>query len=94
VVTSAARYDAGGNVVKLEGELTSLGLAPMVDVGFEYRDVTGLDLTESATGTEYLPSPRRPSTPAPHHVWQRVKGSDPVTYSRNPAPVRISPNSR
>jgi alpha-L-fucosidase len=44
VITSGAK--AAGGVVMLEGEVKDLGKAERVEVGFEYRNVTGLDLTE------------------------------------------------
>jgi alpha-L-fucosidase len=46
VVTGAAAWDAAAGVATLEGRVDDLGGAPSVEVGFEFRDVTGLDLTE------------------------------------------------
>ncbi len=50
VVTGSSEWDTSSRTMRLEGELANLGQAPMVDVGFEYRDVTGLDLTERPDG--------------------------------------------
>jgi alpha-L-fucosidase len=41
-----AAYNARTRTATLEGELTDLGKAGEVEVGFEYRNVKGLDLTE------------------------------------------------
>jgi len=46
VVTSAIRWDSASRTATLEGKLESLGRAPSVEVGFEYRNVKGLDITE------------------------------------------------
>ncbi|MEZ5356562.1 MAG: alpha-L-fucosidase [Bryobacteraceae bacterium] len=46
VVTGDTQWDSSSRAMALYGELTNLGQAEMVEVGFEYRDVTGLDLTE------------------------------------------------
>jgi len=46
VVTSSVRYDAATKIATLQGEVKDMGGAPQVQVGFEYRNVKGLDLTE------------------------------------------------
>jgi alpha-L-fucosidase len=46
IVVSRAAWDAATRTATLEGDLRDLGQAPQVEVGFEYRNVTGLDLTE------------------------------------------------
>jgi alpha-L-fucosidase len=46
VETGRAAWDPANKTVQLVGQLTKLGDSPTVDVGFEYRDATGLDLTE------------------------------------------------
>jgi alpha-L-fucosidase len=46
VKTIGSRWNAGAGVAVLEGEVLALGDAPAVDAGFEYRDTTGMDLTE------------------------------------------------
>ena len=43
VDTTSARYDSAARTAAVAGILTSLGDAPAVEVGFEYRDITGLD---------------------------------------------------
>lgn len=44
--TLEARYDAASRTLTLNGELKDLGKAPAMEVGFEYRDITGMDLLE------------------------------------------------
>ncbi len=46
VDTTAARYDSTAHAALLSGTLASLGDAPSVEVGFEYRDITGLDTND------------------------------------------------
>jgi alpha-L-fucosidase len=44
--TTKVTWDAAAGVVRAEGSLLTLGDSTSLDVGFEYRDITGLDLTE------------------------------------------------
>lgn len=46
VETLEARWDAAARALALAGEVLDMGKADTVEAGFEYRDVTGLDLTE------------------------------------------------
>jgi alpha-L-fucosidase len=46
VVTKSAEWNAATRTATLTGELTDLGKAGQVEVGFEFRNVKGLDLTE------------------------------------------------
>lgn len=46
VETVRPTYDAAAKIARLAGRLTKLGEAAALSVGFEYRDITGLDLTE------------------------------------------------
>lgn len=70
VTLTSARWDAAANAATLEGRLEDLGQAPSVEVGFEFRDVTGLDLTERPDA--YRRSELRPQTaPGPFRVTMR-----------------------
>ncbi len=46
VATLEPRWDPQSGALVLSGEVLDLGKAESVEAGFEYRDVTGLDLTE------------------------------------------------
>jgi alpha-L-fucosidase len=46
VVTGEVRWDASARRAVAEARLEQLGDAPGIDVGFEYRDITGLDFME------------------------------------------------
>jgi alpha-L-fucosidase len=46
VTTTAARWDAAAGTALCEATLDDLGDAPSVQVGCEYHDLTGLDITE------------------------------------------------
>lgn len=46
VDTARVRWDKAANAAVCEGKLISLGDAQALEVGFEYRDITGMDLTE------------------------------------------------
>ena len=46
VETLEAKWDPASAALVLTGEVLDLGKAETVEAGFEYRDVTGLDLTE------------------------------------------------
>jgi alpha-L-fucosidase len=61
VITTAARWDAAGQTATLQGELKDLGKADAVEVGFEYRSVKGLDLTERPDAYRRTPLERRAS---------------------------------
>lgn len=54
-----ATYDAATKTATLEGQLTDLGKASEVEVGFEYRNVKGLDLTERPDAYNATPATRR-----------------------------------
>jgi alpha-L-fucosidase len=49
VETVSAQWDATAGRARLRGAIKALGDAPRVETGFEYRDATGLDLTERNT---------------------------------------------
>ena len=46
VESSSARWNATSRTAALTGDITALGDAATVQAGFEYRDTTGMDLTE------------------------------------------------
>ncbi|MBI5689136.1 MAG: alpha-L-fucosidase [Verrucomicrobia bacterium] len=46
VATVKASYDKATHSVRCEGNLLALGDAAALEVGFEYRDITGLDLND------------------------------------------------
>ena len=46
VDTAAARFDAASRTVVCDGKLLNLGDAKSLEVAFEYRDITGLDLND------------------------------------------------
>ena len=46
VNTTSVRYDAAAHAAQLEGNLLSLGDSASVEVGFEWRDITGLDTND------------------------------------------------
>jgi alpha-L-fucosidase len=46
VDTVRVRWDAAAGVAACEGTLKSLGDAASIEVGFEYRDITGMDANE------------------------------------------------
>jgi alpha-L-fucosidase len=46
VSTGPARWNARTGIATLEGEIRALGDTEAVEAGFEYRDTTGMDLTE------------------------------------------------
>jgi alpha-L-fucosidase len=51
VDTSTVRWDAAAGVAICEADLQSLGDQTSLEVGFEYRDTTGMDLTERLGAT-------------------------------------------
>lgn len=64
IETREAKWDPSSSALVLAGEVLDLGKAETVEAGFEYRDVTGLDLTErpgsySATEWRRLSQPGR-----------------------------------
>jgi alpha-L-fucosidase len=63
VVTTRARWDAAAQTATLEGELKDLGEAE-VEVGFEYRNVKGLDLTERPDAYQRTPLEKKSSAGA------------------------------
>ncbi|MEZ5401983.1 MAG: alpha-L-fucosidase [Bryobacteraceae bacterium] len=62
VVTGDARWEGAARLMTLAGEVANLGQAAEVEVGFEYRDVTGLDLTERPGGYQRTALTRRNAT--------------------------------
>lgn len=50
VETGGARWEAGSRALVFEGRLGDLGKAASVEVGFEYRSIKGLDITERPGG--------------------------------------------
>jgi alpha-L-fucosidase len=46
VDTTKVSFDANSRAVACEGNLLDLGDARALDVGFEYRDITGLDVND------------------------------------------------
>jgi alpha-L-fucosidase len=62
VETSAPTWDATTKTAQLAGQLTKLGDSTSVEVGFEYRDATGLDLTERNTAWRATPLTARTTT--------------------------------
>jgi alpha-L-fucosidase len=46
VDTVRSRFDAKSQTVTLDGELKDMGKTPALEVGFEYRNITGLDVNE------------------------------------------------
>ncbi|HWD94303.1 MAG TPA: alpha-L-fucosidase, partial [Verrucomicrobiae bacterium] len=46
VETVRGQWDGTSGVARLEGKLIRLGSASEVEAGFEYRDITGLDVSE------------------------------------------------
>jgi alpha-L-fucosidase len=46
VETASVRWDGAARSAILEGNLFDLGKAPSIEVGFEYRDITGQDVQE------------------------------------------------
>ena len=59
VETTGARWDAASATAHLEAELRELGGAGSVEVGFEFRSVKGLDLTERPEGWKSGPLVKR-----------------------------------
>jgi alpha-L-fucosidase len=64
-------WDAATDTATLEGELTDMGGAREVEVGFEFRNVKGLDLTERPDAYAQTPMLKRTS---PGAFTLRVKG--------------------
>jgi len=50
VSTTRVRWDAAAAAAVCEGALQAMGDAPSLEVGFEYRNITGMDLTERLGG--------------------------------------------
>jgi alpha-L-fucosidase len=59
VRTTAARWDADARTARLTGQLAKMGDAKSLEVGFEYRDVTGLDANEGGGTWKALAVPSR-----------------------------------
>lgn len=55
VVTSGARWNAATRTATLQGEVAALGDAQSVEASFEYRDTTGMDLTERMGAWSTMP---------------------------------------
>ncbi len=62
VETVGARWDAATRTLTLEGEIRDLGKSEALEAGFEYRDITGLDLTERPGGYTATPMVKRGAT--------------------------------
>ena len=50
VETVRGRWDNASRTLTIEGEIKDMGKAESLEAGFEYRDITGLDLTERPGG--------------------------------------------
>lgn len=62
VETSRPTWDSAVHAAQLTGQLSKLGDSTSVDVGFEYRDATGLDLTERNSAWQATPLTPRTTT--------------------------------
>ena len=62
VETGAAAWSAGAGTATLEGNLRDLGKSAALEVGFEYRDITGLDTHERTGAWTATPFERRTAT--------------------------------
>ncbi len=60
--TTKVRFDAAQRVALCEGKLLHLGDATTLDVGFEYRDITGLDLNDRPDQWTAVPVGARTAT--------------------------------
>ena len=61
VETVRARWDAASGIATLEGNLMDMGQAPSLEVGFEYRPITGQDVNERTEPWKPAPPARRDS---------------------------------
>jgi alpha-L-fucosidase len=62
VETLRPQFDAAAKTAHLVGALRQLGESKTLEVGFEYRDTTGLDLTERNTSWIATPLARKDAT--------------------------------
>jgi alpha-L-fucosidase len=62
VETLRPRFDANTKTAHLVGALRKLGESTQLEVGFEYRDITGLDLTERNSSWIETPSAQKNGT--------------------------------
>jgi alpha-L-fucosidase len=64
VETKTVHYDPVSRVVTCEASLLSLGDAPSLEVAFEYRDITGLDVSDRSGTWIAVPADTRTATGA------------------------------
>jgi len=66
IETATARWDSAKNKAVVTGRLRNLGDSAALDVGFEYRDLTGLDTHEGGAWTPLSTGPR--NSPGEFHA--------------------------
>jgi alpha-L-fucosidase len=62
VDTFDPKFNAAAKTAHLVGALRSLAGAAVLEVGFEYRDITGLDLTERNSAWQATPLAKKTET--------------------------------
>jgi alpha-L-fucosidase len=75
VETVAPQWDAAKRTMRLTGRLTALGDAAEVGAGFEYCDITGMDLTERLGNWQSTPfAPQKAAGEFTHELTGLVPG--------------------
>jgi alpha-L-fucosidase len=59
IETVRANWDSVARLARCVGTLQSLGGADAIEVGFQYRDITGLDIHERRDTWQTMPLVRR-----------------------------------
>jgi alpha-L-fucosidase len=74
VITGEAKWDKAAGTAMLTAQIVDMGKAASVEAGFEYRVVTGLDITERSNDWRSIGMEARTQVGAVTRQWKAKAG--------------------